>query len=160
MIANTILQQLGGHGFTVMTGSRNYINLGNGLQMSLARNRTSANRLKIILDEDTDTYTMYFYRQTLTKYADIRVKEIAKYEGVYFDMLQQIFTDVTGLYTPVSNISSEDFALKRDVFNRGICGFEGIFNCGAIGRNSHHATTRGDDITPSSLRTSMEGNNV
>ena len=23
------------------------------------------NRLKIILDEDTDTYTMYFYRQTL-----------------------------------------------------------------------------------------------
>lgn len=51
MIANTILQQLGGHGFTVMTGSRNYINLGNGLQMSLARNKTSANRLKIILDE-------------------------------------------------------------------------------------------------------------
>lgn len=82
-----------------MTGSRNYINLGNGLQMSLARNKTSANRLKIILDEGTDTYTMYFYRQTLTKYADIKVKEIAKYEGVYFDMLQQIFTDVTGLYT-------------------------------------------------------------
>ena len=90
MIANTILQQLGGHGFTVMTGGRNYINLGNGLQMSLARNKTSANRLKIILDEDTDTYT---------KYADIKVKKIAKYEGVYFDMLQQIFTDVTGLYT-------------------------------------------------------------
>ena len=30
---------------------------------------------------------------------DIKVKKIAKYEGVYFDMLQQIFTDVTGLYT-------------------------------------------------------------
>ena len=72
--------------------------------MSLARNKTSANRLKIILDEDTDTYTMYFYRQTLTKYADIKVKEIAKYEGVYFDMLQQIFTDVTGL----ENIKSLD----------------------------------------------------
>lgn len=47
--------------------------------MSLARNRTSANRLKIILDEDTDTYTMYFYRQTLTKCADIKVKDIARY---------------------------------------------------------------------------------
>ena len=46
MVANTILQQLGGHGFAVMTGSRNFISLGNGLQMSLARNRTSANRLK------------------------------------------------------------------------------------------------------------------
>ena len=90
MVANTILQQLGGHGFTVMTGSCNYINLGNGLQMSLARNKTSANRLKIILDEDMDTYTMYFYRQTLTKYADIKVKDIARYEGVYFDMLQPI----------------------------------------------------------------------
>ena len=64
MIANTILQQLGSHGFTVMTGSRNYINLSNGLQMSLARTKT-----------------------------------LAKYEGVYFDMLQQIFTDVMGLYT-------------------------------------------------------------
>ena len=62
MVANTILQQLGGHG-------------------------------------DTDTYTMYFYRQTLTKYADIKVKDIARYEGVYFDMLQPIFTQVTGLYT-------------------------------------------------------------
>lgn len=67
--------------------------------MSLARNRTSANRLKIILDEDTDTYTMCFYRQTLTKCADIKVKDIARYEGVYFDMLQPIFTQVTGLYT-------------------------------------------------------------
>lgn len=56
--------------------------------MSLVRNKTSANRLKIILDKETDAYTMYFYRQTLTKYADIKVKEIAKYEGVYFDMLQ------------------------------------------------------------------------
>ena len=35
MVANTILQQLGGHGFAVMTGSRNFISLGNGLQMSL-----------------------------------------------------------------------------------------------------------------------------
>ena len=99
MIAKTILQQIGGRRFVAMTGSKDFIDMGNGLRMSLARNKTSANRLKIILDEDTDTYTMYFYRQTLTKYADIKVKEIAKYEGVYFDMLQQIFTDVTGLYT-------------------------------------------------------------
>lgn len=27
MVANTILQQLGGHGFAVMTGSRNFISL-------------------------------------------------------------------------------------------------------------------------------------
>ena len=49
MIAQTILQQIGGKRFTAMTGSRDYINMGNGLRMSLARNKTSANRLDIIL---------------------------------------------------------------------------------------------------------------
>lgn len=48
MVADTILQLLGGHGFAVMTGSRNFISLGNGLQMSLARNRTSANRREML----------------------------------------------------------------------------------------------------------------
>lgn len=99
MIAKTILEQMGGRRFAVMTGCKDFIGLRNGLQMSLARNKTSANRLKVILDEDTDTYTMYFYRQSMTKHFDIKVKEIAKYEGVYFDMLQDIFTQVTGLYT-------------------------------------------------------------
>jgi len=51
MIAQTILQQIGGKRFTAMTGSRDYINMGNGLRMSLARNKTSANRLDIIYDE-------------------------------------------------------------------------------------------------------------
>lgn len=99
MIAKRILEQMGGRRFAAMTGSKDFIGLRNGLQMSLARNKTSANRLKVILDEDTDTYTMYFYRQSMTKHFDIKVKEIAKYEGVYFDMLQDIFTQVTGLYT-------------------------------------------------------------
>ena len=45
MIAKTILQQIGGKRFTAMTGSRDFIDMGNGLRMSLARNKTSANRL-------------------------------------------------------------------------------------------------------------------
>lgn len=67
MIAQTILQQIGGRRFSTMTGSKNFIDLGNGLRMSLARNKTSANRLEIILDRETDTYTMKFYRQTFSK---------------------------------------------------------------------------------------------
>ena len=51
MIAKTILQQIGGKRFTAMTGSRDFIDMGNGLRMSLARNKTSANRLDIIYDE-------------------------------------------------------------------------------------------------------------
>ena len=102
MIAKTILEQMGGHGFVSITGSKNFIDLGNGLQMSLARNKTSANRLKVILDEATDTYTMCFYLQSVTKNFGIKIKEIAKYEGVYFDMLQFISRRLRD-FTPVSN---------------------------------------------------------
>ena len=38
MVAKTILEQLGGGKFIAMTGSRDFIDLGNGLRMNLARN--------------------------------------------------------------------------------------------------------------------------
>ncbi len=100
MVAQTILQQIGGRRFAVMTGSRNFTDLGNGLLMSLAKNMTSANRLEIIYDEGADLYNMRFYRKTFSKKTfESKTKDIAKYEGVYFDMLEYIFTEVTGLYT-------------------------------------------------------------
>ena len=101
MIATTILQQIGGKRFVAMTGSRDFIDLGNGLRMNLSRNKTSANRLEILLDEATDTYRMHFYRMTVSKHFDIKTKDIAVYEGVYCDMLEDIFTSVTGLYTRI-----------------------------------------------------------
>lgn len=67
MVAKTILEQLGSGKFIAMTGSKDFIDLGNGLRMNLARNKTSANRLEIILDRETDTYTMKFFRQTFSK---------------------------------------------------------------------------------------------
>ena len=62
LIAKTILQQIGGHRFAAMTGSHDFINLGNGLRMSLSRNKTSANRVEIIYDEGADLYNVRFYR--------------------------------------------------------------------------------------------------
>ena len=46
---------------TAMTGSRDFIDMGNGLRMSLARNKTSANRLDIIYDEGADLYNCLLY---------------------------------------------------------------------------------------------------
>ena len=87
MIAKTILQQIGGKRFTAMTGS-------------LARNKTSANRLDIIYDEGADLYNMRFYRRTFSKKTfECKTKDIAVHEGIYFDMLEEMFTMVTGLYT-------------------------------------------------------------
>ena len=100
MIAQTILQQMGGHRFALTTGSKDFFGLGNGLLMSLSRNKTSANRLEIIYDEGLDLYNMRFYRKTFSKKTfESKTKDIAKYEGIYFDMLEEIFTEVTGLNT-------------------------------------------------------------
>ena len=100
MIAKTIFQQIGGHRFASMTGSRDFISLGNGLLMSLARNKTSANRLEISYNADTDLYTMRFYRKTFSKKTfECKTKDIETHEGIYCDMLEEMFTMVTGLYT-------------------------------------------------------------
>ena len=99
-VAKIILQQIGGSRFLTMTGSRDLINLGNGLRMSLSRNKTSANRLEIIYDEGADLYNVRFYRQSMNhKTFEVTTKDIEKIDGVYCDMLEEIFTDVTGLYT-------------------------------------------------------------
>ena len=99
-VAKIILQQIGGSRFLTMTGSRDLINLGNGLRMSLSRNKTSANRLEIIYDEGADLYNLRFYRQSFSKKTfEVKTKDIKKIDGVYCDMLEDIFTDVTGLYT-------------------------------------------------------------
>ena len=102
MIAKTILKQIGGRRFAAMTGSKDFIDMGNGLRMSLARNKTSANRLDIIYDAGADLYNMRFYRRTFSKKTfESRTKDIAIHEGIYFDMLEEMFTMVTGLYTRV-----------------------------------------------------------
>lgn len=104
-VADTILQQLGGHKFVVMTGSSQFVSDKNTLRMKLAKNMSRANKLDITLDE-YDTYTMTFYRYTPPRrkpnkyeFTDAKTEIIAKYEGVYCDMLQEIFTQVTGMYT-------------------------------------------------------------
>ncbi len=101
IIAKTILEQIGGRRFAAMTGSKDFIDMGNGLRMSLARNKTSANRLDIIYDGGADLYNMRFYRRTFSKKTfECRTKDIETHEGIYCDMLEEMFTMVTG-FTPV-----------------------------------------------------------
>ena len=95
MIAKTILQQIGGRRFAAMTGSKDFIDMGNGLRMSLARNKTSANRLDIIYDAGLDLYNMRFYRRTFSKKTfECKTKDIATHEGIYCDMLEEMFTSM------------------------------------------------------------------
>lgn len=93
-IAQTILNQLGGNKFIVMTGSKNFVAGENYLRMKLTRNKIKAQYLTITLNS-MDTYDMCFF--SVDKELNRTTK--ASIEDVYCDMLQDIFTQHTGLYT-------------------------------------------------------------
>jgi hypothetical protein len=109
-VAKTILSQLGGNRFIMMTGSKNLLSCDNGtaLRMQLISNKAKAKFLKIKL-EANDTYTMTFSKVKRTKDTDLAALGVTYYheeyvevktlENVYDDMLQEVFTEVTGLYT-------------------------------------------------------------
>jgi len=96
-IARTILSQLGGNKFVAMTGAKSFGNTGNGLSFRLPGSRgftkNGINYVKITLN-DLDTYNMEFGRIRGTNY-----KVIDTQNNIYFDMLTDVFTDVTGLNT-------------------------------------------------------------
>ena len=93
-IALEILKQLGGNKFLVMTGSNKLIAGENYLLMRLTRNLSGAKFLKILLNGN-DTYTMLFF--SVDKELNKKIK--AERSGVYCEMLQPIFKEVTGLDT-------------------------------------------------------------
>lgn len=104
-VADIILDQLGGNKFLAMTGAHHLLADGNTLRMQLTRNISPANRLWITLDPD-DTYTMRFFKYTAPRFSSKtgtfsaeKVKEVKTVHGVYCDMLQDIFTATTGMYT-------------------------------------------------------------
>ena len=94
--AHTILEQLGGNMFVAMTGAKNLLNHGNALSFKLPANFAAKkiNSVKITLDEGRDLYNVEFNRIWGTK-----LSSVSKFDGVYFDDLQRIFTDETGLDT-------------------------------------------------------------
>lgn len=93
-IASTILSQLGGSQFKVMTGAKDLVALDSGLQFSLPGRlaKDGINRVRVHLTP-LDTYRI--------EYLSIRgtsVKTVSLNEGVYCDALKENFCQTTGLY--------------------------------------------------------------
>lgn len=90
-----IYDQLGGNRFKAMTGAKNfcYSEKEKFLSFSIGRNSKGINRVKITLTAQDD-YTMQFASVRGTNY---NIKKTV--EGVYCDMLQDVFTMETGMYT-------------------------------------------------------------
>jgi hypothetical protein len=96
MIAETILNQLGGNLFIVMTGSKNFVKVAdNGIGMQLRKNKSKASHLRITLTPN-DTYTMEFIKCTSKD-----LKTLEKYEDVYNTELRGIFESATGMFTKI-----------------------------------------------------------
>ena len=102
--AYTILMQLGGKKFLVMTGAdalmaagRTDSNPNPWLRMNLRKNQAQVNRLKITL-MPTDTYKVEFYRQVLVDWEPV-ISHQQTFEMVYGEDLPSLFTSVTGFDT-------------------------------------------------------------
>lgn len=90
-IATEILNQLGGRRFIEMTGARNFgmLSTKNGIGFSIPRSH-GVKYIRIMLN-GLDLYNVEFLNTQL--------EVIKKYDDVYNDSLQDIFTRETGLYT-------------------------------------------------------------
>ncbi len=94
-VAKTIVEQLGGRMFMMMTGVKTFSGEANAVSFKLGRNKTSANRVRIELTP-ADLYKVTFYRfsaKHLTK------KDVEVSDNIHAEDLRHVFTDTTGLYT-------------------------------------------------------------
>ena len=94
-VATTILQQLGGKRFIVMTGCKDFVGSENSLFFKLPKKLNNITHVRITLDCD-DTYQVEFTRW-VAKSLEHRIE--SRKTGIYCDMLQEEFTNETGLYT-------------------------------------------------------------
>jgi hypothetical protein len=97
--AETILAQLGGRRFIVMTGAKNFLALESGaLRFTLPARfaRDGINLVEIALN-GRDLYDVTFMRYNVR--AREAVKTIATESDIYCDMLRECFTRATGLHT-------------------------------------------------------------
>jgi hypothetical protein len=92
-VAKIILSQLGGNKFVAMTGAKNLAGDEKSLSMRIGRNSSNSNYMKITLNS-MDMYDIRFSR--IVKYQEKNIKE---YNNVFNDMLTDIFTKHTGMYT-------------------------------------------------------------
>ena len=93
-VPETILKQLGGNKFRVMTGAKNFGGTEDSLSMRIGRNSSNSNYLKITLNE-MDLYDMKFCKLT-RKFEE---KSVTEYKNVYNDLMRGTFTAHTGMYT-------------------------------------------------------------
>lgn len=100
-VAETIRQQLGGRRFEKATGAKDFLGSENSLMFSLPSTRhfvkDGINKVRITL-EPSDTYRIEFMKISRRK-GVFDVKTIKETDGIYADVLPEVFSRHTGLTT-------------------------------------------------------------
>lgn len=91
-VAQTILEQLGGNRFVVMTGATNFVGRPDGLSFKVGANGKGVTHVRVTLTP-ADVYTVEFFAIRGTR----PIKTLAIAEGVYADKLGETFAAKTGL---------------------------------------------------------------
>jgi hypothetical protein len=91
--AQTILAQLGGNRFLAMTGAKQLVDLGHGLQFAIGRGASNkANKVVVTLDGDLYSVRFLTIRGTT-------LTERVTFDMIYGDRLAALFTEQTGFDT-------------------------------------------------------------
>jgi hypothetical protein len=99
--ANTILAQLGGNRFAVMTGAKNFIGGENTLTFRLPARfaQKSITGVRVTLDLVADLYKVEFLA-----IRGLNVRTVSEFDGVYAEDLRDLFETETGLYTSLGTM--------------------------------------------------------
>lgn len=92
-IAKTILEQLGGSRFVIMTGAKNFVSGGKDLSFKIGRNDKGVTHVRIVLNSK-DLYDVEYL-----KVRGIKREVLSEENDLFFDNLQSSFTRNTGLDT-------------------------------------------------------------
>lgn len=92
-VANTMIAQLGGNRFKVMTGAKNFTAGDNTLTFKVGSNAKGVTHVRVTLTPMDD------YRMEFLAVRGTTVKTKSTEDGVYCDTLAKTFTANTGMYT-------------------------------------------------------------
>jgi hypothetical protein len=89
----TIIHQQIGRKALLMLGAKNVVSIENGLQFNI-RGSQKANKIVVVLDLASDTYTVSFWMCRGVKF-----RQVSEHDGIYVDGLHRLIERETGLYT-------------------------------------------------------------
>lgn len=92
-VAQTILQQLGGNRFIMMTGAKNLLSSTTGLTFKIMRNAKGVTHVKITLTP------LDLYKVEFLKIRGTTISMVSEFDDIYCDQLVELFEKETGLYT-------------------------------------------------------------